>query len=736
MSSKSLPFLKNLLTLLLSKGDKMKDNNNNTQASSEKPVRVAPSRRTPQKKKPLSELSLKKIIPNPIMPDEIQKASKPAKKHVDHDVKKPEATVEKKASGHSSKKQAEKVSKKPAEKQVKHNAPHKEKPKTEHKTESKNLKSNSHKKSVNSRTVRKPAARTAEHHILRPESKPIQHKAIKTSKSGKKNDGLRVIPIGGLNEIGKNLTALEYKNQIILIDCGMSFPDDEMFGIDVVINDYSYLVENASKILGIVITHGHEDHIGGIPYLLKKINVPIYGTRLPLGLISNKLKEHGLKAELNTIFAGDKFKLGHFNIEAIRTTHSIADAICLCIETPVARVFHTGDFKIDYTPIDGEPIDFAKLAELGKKGVDLLMADSTNVTRPGFTASEKVVGKTLDGIFGESDSRIIIATFSSNVHRVQKIIELAAKHGRKVAVSGRSMENVVALATELEYIKFPAGTYVDIKKTKGIPDKELVIITTGSQGEPMSALSRMATNDHKNVKLKKGDMVILSSSPVPGNEKTVSNVVNKLYELGVQVIYNDIADTHVSGHACQEELKLIHTLIKPKYFMPVHGEYRHLVEHAKLAEGLGMSDDNIFILSNGDMLSIDKKKASVTRNAIAADDVLVDGLGIGDVGNIVLRDRKLLSESGLIIVVAAIDRNAGIIISGPDIVSRGFVYVRENEDLINDAKIVAGEALEKVLMSGAKDWNNIKGAVREELRKYIFKITKRNPIILPIFLEV
>ena len=588
--------------------------------------------------------------------------------------------------------------------------------------------------------VKKPPAKELQTK-QKAERKPVPKKS--SARQAKKADNLKVIPIGGLNEIGKNLTVLEYKDQMILIDCGMTFPEDEMYGIDVVIPDFSYLVKNAHKILGVVITHGHEDHIGAVPYLLKQINVPIYGTRLPLGLIENKLKEHGLKAKLNTIKAGDKFKLGDFKIEAIRTTHSIADAICLYIQTPVASLFHTGDFKIDYTPIDGEPIDLAKFAEIGRRGVDLMMADSTNAQRRGYTPSEQtvaatleVVGKTLDGIFREAKNRILIATFSSNVHRVQKIIELAVKHGRKVAVSGRSMENVVALAVELGYLHIPAGAYVELNKTRNIPDNELVIITTGSQGEPMSALSRMANNEHRNVKLKKGDMVILSSTPVPGNEKTVSSVVNKLYEKEVEVIYNDIADIHVSGHACQEELKLIHTLIKPKFFMPVHGEYRHLVQHSVIAESIGMRKDRIFILSNGDQLTVDKRNAVKFHNVVNAEDVLVDGLGVGDVGNIVLRDRKLLSESGLIIVVSAIDRASGEIISGPDIVSRGFVYVRENEDLINDAKKIAHQALEDSLEAGNRDWSGIKNSVREELRKFIFRKTKRSPIILPIFLDV
>ncbi|MEF9922074.1 MAG: ribonuclease J [Anaerovoracaceae bacterium] len=547
---------------------------------------------------------------------------------------------------------------------------------------------------------------------------------------------MKVIPLGGLNEIGKNMTLLEYKDEILIIDCGLSFPEDEMFGIDIVIPDFTYLEKNKEKIVGMILTHGHEDHIGGIPYLLKKINVPIYGTKLTLGLVQNKLKEHFLTADLNTIQAGDTVKLGAFNIETIRTTHSIADAICLAIETPAGLIFHTGDFKIDYTPIDSEPIDFTKLAELSRRGVDLMLADSTNALRPGFTSSEKVVGKTLEGIFRESTSRIIIATFSSNVHRVRKIIDIAAQFGRKVAISGRSMENVVAIAIELGYLDIPAGVMVDIKKTKNIPDKELVIITTGSQGEPMSALSRMAVNDHKMVKLKKGDMVIFSSSPVPGNEKTVTNVVNKLCEKGINVIYSDIADIHVSGHACQEELKLMHSLIKPKYFMPVHGEYRHLIQHAKIAESLGMDPNNIFILENGDQLTVSKDKAVQQTGITSAGAVLVDGLGVGDVGNIVLRDRKLLSESGLIIVVATLDRKNGEILSGPDIVSRGFVYVRENEDLIKDARALVKDTLDKCLVSSSKDWSYIKSSVRDELRSFIYEKTKRNPVILPIFMDL
>ena len=552
-----------------------------------------------------------------------------------------------------------------------------------------------------------------------------------------KANNLKVIPLGGLNEIGKNLTVLEYKDQILIVDCGLSFPEVEMYGIDIVIPDFTYLEDHAKdkKIMGMVITHGHEDHIGAIPYLLKKFNIPIYGTRITLGLIKNKLQEHGIKGNFHPVKAGDVFRIGDFKVETIRTTHSVADAICLYIETPAATLFHTGDFKIDYTPIDGEPIDLEKFAEIGKRGVDIMLADSTNVLRPGYTQSESIVGQTLDGIFRGAKNRIIIATFSSNVHRVQKIIELTAKYGRKFSVSGRSMENVVQLAQELGYLKIPKNTYVPLDKAKTYPDNKMVIITTGSQGEPMAALSRMASDEHRNVKLKKGDMVILSSTPVPGNEKTVSNIVNKLYDKEVEVIYNDIADIHVSGHACQEELKLIHSLIKPTFFMPVHGESKHLVQHGRLAESLGMKKENIFILSNGDQLTLNKNKAVKFKNVVSAEDILVDGLGVGDVGNVVLKDRKLLSESGLIIVTAAIDRKEGILISGPEVVSRGFVYVRESGELMNEAKQVAKKSITDCMDQGITDWNELKNTVRNDMRKFIYKKTMRSPIILPIFLD-
>ena len=547
---------------------------------------------------------------------------------------------------------------------------------------------------------------------------------------------LKVIPIGGLNEIGKNMTLLEYDDEIMIIDCGMSFPDDEMLGIDVVIPDFSYLIANREKIKGLVITHGHEDHIGAIPYLLRDMKMPVYGTRLTIGLVRNKLEEHEIVADLRTINAGESFMVGrYFEVEAIRTTHSIADSICMAIRTPQGVVFHSGDFKIDYTPVDGDPIDLGKLAEIGDLGVKLMLCDSTNATRPGFTRSESIVGQTLENIFRTAKKRIIIATFSSNVHRVQKIIDNAVLCGRKVAVSGRSMEKVVNLAIELGYLNIREDVMVDLKKTKDIPDDQLVIITTGSQGEPMSALSRIASGEHKGVKLKPGDLVILSSTPVPGNEKSVSNVVNKLFEAGADVIYSDIADIHVSGHACQEELKLLHSLIKPEFFMPVHGEFRHLISHARLAEALGEPKENIFILENGDELNINGDEAFVEKSVVDADAILVDGLGVGDVGNIVLRDRKHLSQSGLIIVVAAI-ASEGYVVSGPDIVSRGFVYVKENEELIESARQVALDALDKALEAGNRDWNTLKAKVRDALSDYIYQVTMRNPIILPIFLEV
>ena len=560
--------------------------------------------------------------------------------------------------------------------------------------------------------------------------------AVKTAAGSVRKPPLKVIPLGGLHEIGKNMTVLEYGDEMIIIDCGMSFPDDEMLGIDVVIPDFSYVLNTDKKIRGVIITHGHEDHIGGVPYLLNKKNIPVYGTPLPLGLIRYKLEEHGISGDLREIHAGDKFRLGEFTINAIRTTHSIADSICLYIETPVGNVFHTGDFKIDFTPVDGDPIDLGRFAEVGREGVLLLMADSTNAARPGFTQSERLVGNTLDEIIGDSDSRIIIATFSSNVHRIQKILEIATKIHRKVAISGRSMEKVVGLALELGYIHVPDGVLVDIKDMKDLPDKEQLILTTGSQGEPMSALSRMAGGTHRNIRIKKGDQIILSSTAIPGNEKMVNNVVNMLAEQGAEVIYSDIADTHVSGHACAEELKMVHSLIKPRFFMPVHGEYRHLMAHEKIAADLGMPKDHIFKLENGDLLTLTPRTAKLTEGYTSAEDILVDGLGVGDVGSIVLRDRRNLSESGIIVVAATVDRETKEVVAGPEIISRGFVYVRENEDLIEAAAKVAEESL--AMFAGKKnvDWNTMRSQVRSDLQRFISEKTERRPVILPVFMEV
>ena len=568
-------------------------------------------------------------------------------------------------------------------------------------------------------------------------AKTIKESITKTRRTIKKTpDNLKIFPIGGLKEIGKNMTVLEYKDQLLIIDCGMTFPEDGMLGIDMVIPDFSYVVNNAKKIAGLIVTHGHEDHIGGIPYLLKQVNIPVFGTPITLGLIDNKLKEHGIKGNLNVFHAGETKQIGKFSVEAIRTTHSVADAVCYYIKTPAATLFHTGDFKIDYTPIDDEPIQLNKFAEIGERGVDVMLADSTNVLRPGFTKSERVVGETLDGIFRQAKGRIIIATFSSNLNRIKKIIELTTKYGRHFAVSGRSMEKVVTLAQELGYLKLPRGAFVDLNMSHKVPDDKMVIITTGSQGEPMSALARMANDEHRNVKLKKGDMVILSSTPVPGNEKSVSNVVNRLYEKDVQVIYNEILDIHVSGHACQEELKIIHSLIKPKFFMPAHGETRHLVEHGKLAESMGMKPENVFILSNGDQLTVDHKSAKMFKNVVSAEDVMVDGLGIGDVGNVVLKERKLLSKAGLILISAVIDSGRLRLMSGPTVDSQGFVYVRENEELILDIKNTAEKIIEARLHSGRYNSEDLKDHIRGELRRLISKRTQRSPVIIINIMEV
>lgn len=549
-----------------------------------------------------------------------------------------------------------------------------------------------------------------------------------------KRSKLKIIPIGGLDQIGKNITVFEYNHQIVIIDCGIAFPEDEMLGIDLVIPDFTYLKKNADKIKGVVLTHGHEDHIGALPYLLKQFNVPVYGTKLTLGLVENKLKEHGIKKHsLNVIVPGQTVQLGAFKAEFIRTNHSIADAVAIALTSPAGTIVHTGDFKVDYTPIHGEMIDLQRFAELGKKGVLALLADSTNAERPGFTMSEKTVGKVFDDIFAESKNhRIMVATFASNVDRVQQIINAARKYKRKVAVVGRSMVNVVNTATELGYLKVPDKTMIDISEISKYKDEDLVIITTGSQGEPMAALSRMASSDHRQVDIKPGDKVIFSSTPIPGNEKTVSRVINDLFRKGAEVIFQD---THVSGHACQEELKLIHSLVKPKYFIPVHGEYRHLRKHAELAKNLGMNPRNIFIMSTGNVLELDNRSGRIMGN-VSADQVLVDGLGVGDVGNIVLRDRKHLSQDGLLVVVVTLQRRTGQVLSGPDIISRGFVYVRESGNLMEDARKVVQDALIQCEEKNMVEWAAIKSIVKDTLKEFLWQQTKRSPMILPIIMEV
>ncbi len=547
--------------------------------------------------------------------------------------------------------------------------------------------------------------------------------------------GVKMIPLGGLEQIGMNITAFEFEDSIIVVDCGLSFPDDEMLGIDLVIPDVTYLKENIHKVKGFVITHGHEDHIGGLPYVLKEVNAPIYATKLTMGIIENKLKEHNLlkSTKRKVIKYGQSINLGCFRIEFIRTNHSIADATALAIYTPAGIIVHTGDFKVDYTPVFGETIDLQRFGEIGKKGVLALLCDSTNVERPGFTMSESTVGKTLDNIFAENRrSRIIVATFASNVDRVQQIVNSAHKYGRKVVVEGRSMVNIVSTAVELGYISVPDNILIDIEQMKNYTDEQIVLITTGSQGEPMAALSRMASSIHKKVTIKPGDTIILSSSPIPGNEKAVSRIINELSMKGAKVVYQD---THVSGHACQEEIKLIYTLVKPKYAIPVHGEYRHLKRHAELAESLGIEKDNIFIISSGDVLELSEQKAEVTGR-VPCGAILVDGLGVGDVGNIVLRDRQHLSENGLIIIVVTLEKYSNQVLSGPDIVSRGFVYVRESENLMDEAKECVNEALQRCLEHGVNDWGKIKNEVKDSLSDYIWKKTKRNPMILPIIMEV
>ncbi|MBQ8807751.1 MAG: ribonuclease J [Clostridia bacterium] len=549
---------------------------------------------------------------------------------------------------------------------------------------------------------------------------------------------LKIIPLGGLNEIGKNITAFEIGGEILVVDCGMAFPEDGMFGVDSVIPDMSYLVNNKDKVKGVVITHGHEDHIGSIAYLLRSVNVPVYGTRLALGLIEQKLKEHGILSisKLNRVAAGETVKIGkNISVEFIRVNHSISDAVGMAIKTPVGTVVHTGDFKIDCTPIEGSMIDLARFGELGKQGVLALMSDSTNVERPGYTMSERTVGETFQTLFKGTRSRIFVATFASNVDRVQQVINAAVRNRRKVAVSGRSMVNIIDVASTLGYLKIPEGTMIPIEDVKKYQDHQLVIITTGSQGEPMSALTRMAFSDHKKVEIGKGDLVIISASPIPGNEKLVSNVINELYRKGAEVVHSALTEVHVSGHACREELKIIMGLVKPKYFIPVHGESRHLRRHAMLAEEMGIPSKNIFKLENGSVLEFSSGSAKVT-GSVQAGDLLVDGYGVGDVGSIVLRDRKHLAEDGIIMVVMAINGKTHKMAAEPEVITRGFIYMRDNEGLMEELKKIATVALQDTLISNHHDWSTIKNNVKSALGSYIYEGTHRKPMILPVIMDV
>ena len=556
----------------------------------------------------------------------------------------------------------------------------------------------------------------------------MKHKTTEHSK-------LKIIPLGGLEQIGMNITAFEYEDSIIVVDCGLSFPEDDMLGIDLVIPDITYLKDNIDKVKGFFITHGHEDHIGAIPYVLKEINVPIYATKLTIGIIDHKLREHNMltKVKRKVVRYGQHINLGSFRVEFIKTNHSIQDAAALAIYSPAGIVVHTGDFKVDYTPVFGDAIDLARLGEIGKKGVLALMCDSTNAERPGFTLSEKRVGKIFDNVFSEhKNSRIIIATFASNVDRVQQIINAACKYGRKVVVEGRSMVNIISTATELGYLDIPENTLIDIEQLKNYPDEQTVLITTGRQGESMAALSRMASGMHKKITIKPKDTIIFSSNPIPGNEKSVSHVINELFMKGADVIFQD---AHVSGHACQEDIKLIYSLVRPKYSIPVHGEYKHLVAQAKIAQELGYDKDHIFILSSGDVLEIDEEEAKV-NGRVHVGNVMVDGLGVGDVGNIVLRDRQHLAEEGIIIVVLTMESGSGQILAGPDIVSRGFVYVRGSESLMDEAKQVLDDTMMEITDKNITDWSKIKTEIKDSLGEFVWRETKRRPMIIPIIMEV
>ena len=599
-------------------------------------------------------------------------------------------------------------------------------------TRSKNY---SYNNKYNSRQTKPGNGKYQDRQPRQPFKGPAKNMGKSPARRGKRpSSKLKIIPLGGLEQIGMNITAFEYEDSIVVVDCGLSFPEDDMLGIDLVIPDVTYLKENISKVKGFVITHGHEDHIGALPYILKDVNVPIYSTKLTLGLISNKLKEHNLtrSTKLKEVKHGQVINLGDFSIEFIKTNHSIQDASALAIYSPVGIVVHTGDFKVDYTPVFGDAIDLQRFAEIGRKGVLALMCDSTNAERPGFTMSERTVGKVFDNLFNEyKTSRIIIATFASNVDRVQQIIDTAYRFGRKVAVEGRSMVNIIATASELGYLRIPDQTLIDIDQVKNYPDEQVVLITTGSQGESMAALSRMAASIHKKITIKPNDTIIFSSNPIPGNEKAVSKVINELSMKGAKVIFQD---AHVSGHACQEEIKLIYSLVKPKYAVPVHGEYRHLTAQAHVAEGLGIPKENIYILSSGNVLEMDAQSAEVT-GSVHTGAILVDGLGVGDVGNIVLRDRQHLAEDGIMVVVMTLERHSNVVLAGPDIVSRGFVYVRESEDLMDHAREVVENALDSCLDRNITDWGKIKTVVKDALSDYLWKRTKRSPMILPIIME-
>ncbi|ACO84065.1 ribonuclease J [Clostridium botulinum] len=550
-------------------------------------------------------------------------------------------------------------------------------------------------------------------------------------------DSVKVIPLGGLGEIGKNITAFEYGNEIVIIDCGISFPDEEMYGVDLVIPDITYLLNNKDKVKAIFLTHGHEDHIGSLPYILQQLNRTVYGTALTLGIVENKLKEHNMLSdcELNKVEAGDIVELKNLKIEFIRNTHSIADSCSIAIHTPVGVILHTGDFKIDYTPIDGLVMDFHRIAELGKKGVLLLMADSTNVQRKGHTISEKSIGETLTKIFSNAKGRVIVATFASNIHRMQQIIDASIEYGRKVAFSGRSMENISKVAMDLGYLHIPETYLITVDEMKNYPNEQITIITTGSQGEPMAALARIAYSNHRKIAIEPKDLFIISASPIPGNEKLISRVINELFKKGADVIYEALEEVHVSGHAYEEELKLIHTLVHPKYFMPVHGEYRHLKRHVDLAMELGMERENIFSLETGQVLEISHEEAKVSGK-VRTGSIFVDGIGVGDVGNIVLRDRRYLAQDGMLTIVVTLEKESYSVIAGPDVITRGFIYVKESEDLINEVKEIVKKELENCLENKIIEWYVLKSNIKKSVEKYLYEKTKRRPIVLPIIMEI